>query len=174
MKKRIGTPAEEHILKTLSYCEPMCLQDYIIEAGVNKPTGFERLKRAWDKKIIYVHHWEHGPAGPIVPYFAIGCLPDAPKIKRKDKNACCRAWRAKTKISNPERLKAMELRSREKFKERCANDPKYAQKKRDQKIAWARKKFGYQPKSIKESLPDLAMSIGSTWFFTQRKYRKAA
>ncbi len=173
---RIGTPAEEHILKTLSAFEPMALKEYAAEAGIQTSAAFERLKRLWDRKAIYIHHWEHGPAGPLVPYYAIGCLPDAPKIERRCKSESARNFRRKLAANDPGRLKQYAKNSQKARDQRYATDPEYAAKIRTYKAEWARKKFGHKPMSMRrtDQMAEIAMQIGSTWFFEQRKWKKAA
>lgn len=171
-RRRIGTPGEEAVLIHLSQFEPASHLDHAEKHGLKATSAFERMRRVWDKKAIYIHHWERNwQGGPLLPFYAIGSLPDAPKIAPIPKAESNR--KAMAKVSK-EVKKRNARRSGEQRKERMKVDPAYRAKINNYRSAWARKKFGHAMSERKkeEFLNLIAMQFGNTWRFSTR--RKAA
>ena len=159
---RIGNPAQEAVLRHLSEFEPLSHQDYAELTGM-KPTGaFARLRQAWDKKLVYIHSWKRGFAGAPVPLYAIGSLPDAPKMETLTKTEASQRYRAKKDAAV---LYAKGRKWTEMRQLKMDSDPEYRKRITEYRREWARRKFGYAPKSLTcpKQLQAIAEQFGITW-----------
>lgn len=156
---------EEEVLLHISMFEPITYQDHAEMFGIKLNAAHNRISRMWDKKLIHIVKWERNLGGGLpMPYYALGCLPDAPKPKAISHTEASRNYR-----QNCDKVKEKERRQKSSRtrNERIKNDPEYGEKWRAYKRDWLRKKFGYQPMELKQDkwLSEIAMQMGCTWYF---------
>ncbi len=175
-KKNRGMPAEEAVLKLLSEYEPISHLDLMEYCHLKITAATERLKRLWDRKVIYISGWKRNTNGGLpIPFYSIGSLPDVPRPKALLSKDMRKDWVERLKVERPEKYRSMINDSASRRRKRAENDPNFAKKLRTYKSDWARNKRGGIPRAfiLQANLDSVAIQFGITWRF-QKTRRKAA
>lgn len=174
-RKQFGTPAEERLIKLLSEFEPLSHHDVMALEGLKSTAAVNRLKTAWDKKLIYIASYEKAHNGARIPYYALGALPDVERPAPIKRSELRKAWVQRVKKNDRAKYDAMIRRADERKRERIDTEPGFAESLRSYRAEWARKKTGGAAQVFRSraSLDEIAMQFGITWRFQKTK-RKAA
>jgi predicted ArsR family transcriptional regulator len=157
--KRQYQSAEQHMLETLSAYSPMSYRDYAELTGASEDAAFERLRRLWNKKVLFIAGYQPTKGGRPLPLYAIGALPDELKPKAKTTTERTSAYEKKLLAEGGARLKKQRAKRQKRHKYRMRTDPVYAESVRKRQAAHRRKVMGYQPRMPKPAKIDPLLSI---------------
>ena len=158
----------------LSEFSPLSVQDVMRLNGVSKQAAAYRLKRLWDRKILYIASWQRGVGrGAPSPAFAIGGLPDAVRPQPLTQKEMKAKWLLKPESKAI--IARQSAKSNARNVERRKKDPAFAEATRKAQREWLRKKHGYQPIDFRRTkfLDEIAMQFGITWRFEKTQRRAA-
>ncbi len=128
-------------------------------------------KRLWDMKVIHITKWERQQHGPHMPYYALGCLPDAERLKAYTGDEINARNRHKYKTQRTEVYKEINKRAYERKKRYFAENPDKKERNTQQRKEWAIKRFNRKPQALKSiaMLDEVAFQFGITWRFRSKK-----
>lgn len=161
-RKLSRNAVQEHVLLTLSEFSPMGHRAYAELFGLHPAAAFERLRRMWDARQLYVERYERNTSGKPVPFYAIGSLPDAIPPEALPVSEKVRKYQATPK--GQAMVKKARKRHDARIKKRRETDPSYAEAQRAYQRQWSQRKYGHQPRrrlvEVERFDPILARMMG--------------